>query len=387
MPNSLSHVIPQLLAQGLQTLRENSIMPLLVNRGYEKQAGEKGSTVKVPIPASVAVKDVAPSANPATSGDLAPTSVEITLDQWKEAPFTMTDKDMMEVMNGFFPMQAAEAIKALANYVDQDILSVAYKGIYGVSGVAGTTPFSVSTKEATNARTVLTNQLCPLGDRRFVMNADAEGNALNLRAFNDMNFAVSAADILAGKLAPKLGFSWFMDQNVREHVVGSLGGSSAGTPTLVNGVNAVGASTLNVTVGSSVNMSLKEGDIIRKAGDSQTYVVTAATAATAAASKAIPISPPLKVATTGNEEITLEGAGLISYPVNLAFHRDAIAFASRPLAAQSVANGNIFAAVDPLSGLTLRVEVTRQNKQDRWSFDILYGRKLIRAALGCRVHG
>lgn len=385
MSNTLTYVIPQLLAQALETLRENSIVPLLVNRKYEVEAGKKGSTIEVPIPAGVNVKDVAPSSTPATSGDMAPTSVNIELNRWKEAPFTMTDKEMMEVMNGFLPMQAAEAVKALANYVDQDILSL-YKGVYGVAGVAGTTPFAVSTKEATQARKVLSNQLCPLGDRRFVFNADAEANALNLRAFQDMNFAVPAMDIIQGKLTPKLGFQWFMDQNVREHTVGSLGGAPE-TPTLVNGVNAAGAETLGVTVGAGAAMALKEGDIITVAGDSQTYVVTADTACTAGSNKSVPISPPLKVATTGSEAITLEGAGLTSYPVNLAFHRDAIAFASRPLAAQSVANSNIFSTVDPLSGLTLRVEVTRQNKQDRWSFDILYGRELVRAPLACRVHG
>jgi hypothetical protein len=43
--------------------------------------------------------------------------------------------------------------------------------------------------------------------------------------------------------------------------------------------------------------------------------------------------------------------------------------------------------VDPLTGLPLRLEIRRQHKQTVWEFDVLYGVKLIRAALASRIAG
>ena len=384
MANTLTTVIPQILAQGLKALRENTIMPHLVNTGYETEAGERGSTITIPVPAAVTTKAVSPSANPGTSADITTSSVTITMDQWFEAPFTLSDKDQMQIMKGFFPLQAQEAVKSLANHVDQALLSL-YKDIYGKYGTPGVTPFASSTTDSNQVRRILNTQLAPMGDRRMVLGPEAEANALDLRAFQDMSFSGNARTIIEGDLTRKLGFNWFMDQNVRDHTVGVLGGT--GVDTVCNGATAIASATLAVTVGASNAMALVDGDIITVAGDTQTYVVTADTAITHAGTGTIPISPTLKIATTGDEVITLEGSGQTTYPVNLAFHRDCMAFASRPLKDLSVANPNIFSMIDPISGISLRLEVDRQNKQDRWSFDILYGLAVVRPELGCRLHG
>jgi hypothetical protein len=76
--------------------------------------------------------------------------------------------------------------------------------------------------------------------------------------------------------------------------------------------------------------------------------------------------------------------------VNLVFHRDAFAFANRPLVATTldVQLGNqIIAMTDPQTGVTLRLEVSRQYKQTVWELDILWGAELIRPALAARILG
>jgi hypothetical protein len=374
MANVLTEVIPQLLAQGLLALRENSIMPRLVNSDYSELAAQKGATIDVPIPSAVAAVDVTPSATAPDPGDLGPTSAAITLDNWVEAAFQLSDKDIAEVMLGTIPMQASEAIKSLANRVDNDILSL-YDTIYGYAGTPGTTPFGSDTSEATESRKVLNKQLAPLPDRRFVLDPDAEAEALNLRAFQDMSFSGSNAVITEGQINRKLGFDWFMDQNMPTHTNGGQNGAY-----LVNGVTAVGATSITLKTG--VGTVLK-GDTFTIAGDTQTYICTADSVGGAVA---IGISPPLKIATAGDEAITFKGTASTTYAQNLAFHRDAFAFATRPLA-DTEGLGHFQSAMDPVSGLTLRLEVSRENRRTRYAFDILYGFATIRAELACRLWG
>jgi len=170
-----------------------------------------------------------------------------------------------------------------------------------------------------------------------------------------------------------------MDQLVPTHTSTPL---SAGAAT-ANGVNPAGAQT--VSIAKATNPApLVKGDLITFAGDAQTYVVTD-DVALIVGNTAVNISPALQVATAGGEVMALTA----SHTVNLAFHRDAFAFASRPLEdVVSAGLGSIIqSAVDPVSGLSLRVEVTRQHKQIRWSYDILYGGALVRPDLATRVLG
>ena len=128
---------------------------------------------------------------------------------------------------------------------------------------------------------------------------------------------------------------------------------------------------------------LKEGDILTIAGDAQTYVVTEAVSL-AVGNTAVKIYPGLARATTGSEAVTVSG----SHVMNLAFHRDAIAFATRPLMDSANGLGNLIqSAVDPVSGLSLRLEVSREHKRTRFSYDILYGADVVRRELGCRIAG
>jgi hypothetical protein len=376
--NTITNIVPQLLAQGLITLRENAIMPRLVNANYSGQAADQGSTIDVPIPASIATNAVTPSYVAPNDTGVVPSKVAISLSEWREAPFFMTDKEMMEVMQGAIPMQAAEAVKALANYVDAYLLGL-YTAAWNVAGTAGTTPFATDTSVITTARKLLTNNTTPLQDRRFVFDADVEANALGLRAFQDTSWSGDAASINEGRIIRKFGFDWYLDQNVKTHTAGTVATSFV---IKTSTAHAEGLKVLTTTTGG--NADLKVGDILTIAGQTQTYVVTEAAARTGAGDMTVNIEPGLKVALTGSEVITI----LSSHVANLAFHRDAIAFANRPLVDSTEGLGNqIMSAQDPVSGLTMRLEVSRQHKRTRWSYDILFGAKMVRPALACRVLG
>jgi len=278
---------------------------------------------------------------------------------------------MLEIVSGTIPMQASEAIKALANAVDNSILGL-YTGVYGFAGTAGTTPFATDLSAFVDARKVLNNQLAPMDPRYVALGTDAEANALLLRAFQDVSYRGDAGGITEGQIGKKLGSMWFVDQNIPTHTVGNW---SAGDADGTAGSTAV---TINSGTGAFV-----VGDILTFGDDTtgQTYAVTARTGT--APTTAIVVSPALRTTLT-NSTITRKA----SHVVNLNFHRDAFALASRPFSGSDpLGLGNFQSAVDPISGLTLRLEVSRQHKRTRFSFDILYGVKLVRAQLASRIAG
>lgn len=397
LSNTLTDVIPQILAQGLKTLRENAIMPRLVNTDLSADAAEKGNTIDVPLAASITTRDVVPDQT-ATNVTITPTKVQVTLDQWKEAPFMLTDKDIGDAMSGIIPRQAEEAVKSLANTVDSFILSTLYKAAYHNAGTAGTTPFAGVAPATTLAafktlRTKLIKSLIPLGnDTHVVLDPDAEANALTMSPFLKADERGDQGAIIAGQIGRKLGFWWWMDQNVPTHTAGGLT-TAAGTA--VDGLikTAISATALAATLVidySTTNIgSLKVGDIFTiENNTTQQFVVTAAVSTTTIAATSnvtVYFQPPLTVRASTTNAVTFKG----NHVNNLVFHRDAFAFASRPLMAASQAGlGSIFqSAIDPLSGLALRLEVSRQNKMQTWSFDILYGGKAVRPQLAGRLLG
>lgn len=369
MANTWTEVIPKLLAQGLMALRQQAVMPRLVNRGFESIAGELGSTIDVPIPSAVTVADVSPSNTPPSTNDQTPTKVSIALDQWKEAAFYLTDKELLEVQRGTIPMQASEAIKALANTIDQALLDE-YKKIYGYAGSAASAPFSTDVQDYLDARKILADQLAPMEPRQVILDPAAEANALALRAFQDASFGGGSDTIINGQIGRKMGALWIMDQNVRTHTT-----TGAGTILVNDAAHATGAKTITYDGGGTQPVL---GDIFTVAGDLQTYVVTSATATV------ISHEPAGKVALADNAAFTFKA----THVVNLLFHRDAFVLAMRPFAGSDpLALGNFSSALDPVSGLALRLEVSREHRRTRFAYDVLYGIQTVRREFACRIAG
>jgi hypothetical protein len=222
-----------------------------------------------------------------------------------------------------------------------------------------------------------------MNDRRFIMDPDAEANALDLRAFQDASWAMTADAIQEGTITRRLGFDWFMDQQIPSHTAGTI---TTGLIAKASTAQAIGLKAIVcTTAASSGACALVVGDIITFAGQTQTYVVTAAaTQASASTDVTVNVEPGLKVALAGSEAVSVKS----THVCNLALHRDAIGFASRPLADSGQGLGNIIeVAVDPITGLALRLEISREHKRTRFSYDILYGATLVRPDLAARVAG
>ncbi|UUX51800.1 hypothetical protein NUH88_08875 [Nisaea acidiphila] len=383
MANAVSDIMPKILARGLLALREQAILPRLVNADYSNDAARKGDTVDVPLPSAIAATDVAPSATAPQAGDTAISKVQIPLSNWKKAGFFMTDKEVMEIdrNESFVPMQMSEAIRALANAVNASV-HAEYRGIYGLVGTAGATPFAGDVTDATAARKLLNKQLAPRGDRRAVLDYDAEANALALSPFSDAEKVGSATVKIEGEIGRKFGIDWFADDGVLTHAAGSA--SDSGSYTISAAAASAGATsvTLKSDTGSP---ELKSGDIVSFAGHGQTYAV-AADAPLDTVGVPVTIGPALKSDVAADAAVTVTQ----SHVVNMAFHRDAFALAMRPLSAgtQDLSLGNqILSMTDAETGISLRLEISRQYKQTVWEFDVLWGVKLVRPELAVRIAG
>ena len=370
MANDLSAVIPQVLSQAVLLLRQNAIMPRLINTDYSNEVAEQGDTIDIPIPSAIQTRDVVPGPNNvAPNNEVKPKKTQLVLNNWKEAPFTMNDKEITSVMRGVAPRQLQEAVKAIANDVDGSILNC-YKDVYGVAGTAGSIPFATSTVEAQEAFRTLNIQLCPREDRRIVLDPFAEANAIGLPQFQNVDKSGSDETIRNAVIGRKLGFDWYQDQNITRHVAGTASGF------VINQANhAVGDEQVTIAGGTG---TFAVGDVFSVAGDTdQTYVVKSVVGTT------LSYAPKAKAAWANNAAITKKA----SHTVNLAFHRDAFGFASRQMTDVFAGGSEIMSMADPVSGIVLRLEVSRQHKQTQWSLDCLWGAKAVMPDLACRILG
>jgi len=380
MSNTLTVILPKILARGLLALREQVVMPRLVNGDYSAQAASKGTTIDVPISVAQTATDVTPSNTDPAAADTTPSLVQISLNQWKKTDFHLTDKEMAEIDKNqhFIPLQVSEAIRALSNSVNEHIHSK-YLGVYGYVGTAGTTPFASTVTDATGARKVLNQQRAHKSSRRGVLDFDADANALSLAAFADADKTLSSDVKIEGEIGRKYGIDWVADDAVMTHTAGTLQARGA----ILDETVLAGVETFNVVSASAVG-NINIGDIFTLAGDSQTYVATnTVSTLVSGTAQALTFQPPLVVAAASTTAITMKA----THVVNLAFHRDAFAFANRPLEMTMGLGNEIMSMTDPMTGITLRLEISRQYKQVKWEFDILWGSELVRPALATRIAG
>lgn len=378
--NTLTSYIQPLLAQGLRVMREKSVLPRVVNHDYDPVPGAKGSTVTITIPSAITATDVTPGHVAPDTGALAPTSVSLVVDQWKEAAFTLTDKDLMQVSHGIIPSAAEEAIKAITAVMELDLwakfLQVPYE-----NGTAGTTPFAVSSTTGLNdmavyinARKALNIRKVPIDPRIALIDPDAAGNLLNGRQFIDASWRGDPGGIIDGAIGFKLGANWAESNYVPTNASTAL---TAGALT-VNGVNAAGSAIVSLAKATNAAPLVAGNTITIATGPAAGIYRVLTTVNLIVGNTSVSITPGLRGATAGGEAVTLVATSV----QNVLFHRDALAFVTRPLAESTPPGGENLAAfdtiVDPITGLTLRLELTREFKQWRWSYDALWGSALIR---------
>jgi len=381
-----TNVLSTLAAMGLATLRDRLALTLIANREYEKMivGASRFATVNVAVPATIATRVVAPDVVAPSVAAVTPTNVAVTLDQWYEAPFAMDDKGLVQVDNGILPMQAREAIKALANGIEDFLWGLLKAKVSNFAGTSGTTPFGNGLDDFLAADKLLNDNLTDPEDRFMIVNTSAKANAMGLRAIQDASFRGGQSNsLISGEIGNVLGARWLMSQRVPNHTAGTL----AGVGTTVTTVEPIAETTIALSGGASG--TILAGDIIDFGvtganGVLETYnVVSSAGGGTP--SSVVIAAPGLKTATAGTEVVTIKA----SFAKNILIQKNCLAFAMAPLIDTVQVPGATLqqVVIDEVSGLSLRLEVSRQHRQVQWSFDALYGGAVVRPQLASWLAG
>jgi len=373
MANTIDPYDPYLYANlALEELRMNLGLARSVHRGYDKDPTTKGSTIKIRRPASFTAANMPIT----TAGDITPTEVEVTVDQWKGVRFALTDKELSFTKEQIIEDHVGPAAYAIAVAIDDALQAEILNIPWYMAGGSAITDF-------TSARKNLGDQKVPIPGRFYMFDSTLEAAYLALAVFHSANTGAGGeATQREGDLGRKFGFDNFSSQNVQDFVAG------AAVPGTALQINATVAAGLNAVVfkdsGASLTGDVHVGDSFSIAGNAQRYAITAQADA---ASNLISVAfvPALAAQATASAVVTLRQE---DKALSLAGHKSAICLAMAPLSDLANTLGAKIATVfDPVSGLALRSRLwyDGDNAEVNVGIDALFGTKTLDPNRAIRV--
>lgn len=314
----------------------------------------------------------------------------------------VTDAELAQSIDDFSKNFIRPAVSRLAAEVDYLSYLASLPYIYNLVGTAGTTPSAALTYLQAGQK--LSDYLTPKANRKLIINNAAEAATVNALAglFNPVG-KVSKQFTEGDMMGRALGFDWFASQNVPNLTTGTRVGT-----TLVNATLTVeGGTTIVIKGMTNATDTVVAGDVFTVAGVyavnpetkqtlpflQQFVVTTLATAtsnvATCTVSPAIYSTGALQnvdAQPAANAVVTFVGSASTSYPQNLAFHPDAITFATAKLEMPSDVN---FKAQEVMDGISMRI--LRQYDINSATYplriDVLCGSVVQRPTMACRIIG
>ena len=328
--------------------------------------------------------------------DIGEQSVSLQIATQKGVDVNFSSAELTLSLDDFSSRILEPAMAVLAASLEADAFSM-YRDVYQQVGAAGTTPNTLLTYLQARAR--LNNSLTPMDANRSA-HLSPLATATIVDALKGL-FQDSSAireQYREGSMGRTAGFDWFENPLVPTHTTGNKV-----TGLTVNGAGQTGAS---LTIGGAgAGATLAKGSVFTIAGvfevhpetkavtsRLQTFVV-AADASMSGATGAISISPAIitsgptqnvSAAPADAAALTFTGAASTAYEQEMAFHRDAFAFATADLV---LPRGVDFAAREVFDGVSMRIVRAYDINNDAFPcrIDVFYGYKTIRPQMACRI--
>lgn len=362
----------------LTRLTDNILFPQLCYRNYADTFQKRGDTIQIPVPVKLEAKDFNQASGVEFQDDVEE-SVDLKLDKLATVDIEYTAIQSATNVDDLDALFIQPAADALAEKINRDGMML-YRDVKANAGNAGTPPNSIAAfSEATR---ILNENKAPQQNRYAVWSPYATSSLQQIPAIVSTSAYGTNETILTGEIGKVFGLRNFMSQAVCYHKAGTL---SETTNTLtITKKNAGASPTLEITASgdSSVNISgkgLVRGDILFT--DDYALLVMADCTASSNTKITVPVSADDFARANVNDVVIL----IPSHEANLVFHKEAFAFATRPLMA--TAGAESYTVTN--NGISLRVvrSYDQKYKKDLLSMDVLYGYKTIRPELAVRYLG
>ena len=389
--------------EALRILHQNLNFVGSINRQYDdsfaKSGAKIGTALKIRLPNEYTVRTGATI----DVQDTSETSTTLTVSTQKGVDVNFTSEELTMELDDFSQRILEPAMSVLAANIEYDALSM-YKDVSKEVSDVGDT---LAIADVLFAGRKLTNALCPLTQRTLLLTPKGQADLVTATSslFNDQTKV--SQQYRKGLIGNNfLGFDNVMQNTLLyTHTTGSEIGPDTGAN--VNGATQSGA---NIAVNGTVTGTFKKGDIVSFQGcydvhpetkqtlsNLKQFTITSDVATTYAT---LPISPAIVQSgakqnvstypTNGGAVYKQESddsttiAGSADYEVNLAYHRDAFAFATADLV---MPRGVDFAAREVMDGISMRIVRNYDINNDAFPcrIDVLYGYKTIREQLACRI--
>jgi hypothetical protein len=360
---------PKLIAtEALIALENNMVFGNLVHRSYETEVQSgRGATVTIRKPTTFTATAFSSTVAAQTVTE---SSVQVVLDQHFDVSFELTAKELSLDIKEFSTQTIEPAMRAHAQAMDY-----ALAGLY--VNIAGHYPVTSTPVVADIALLAaqLNNQKVPMTDRRCVLCPNTQAAYVALEPF--LFAEHRGGDLQAIKEAEMgrvMGMDFYMDQNIRT-------ATSYSTSDLLGTVSAgfAAAATAGTVAALTDGQIITAGDVFKIAGDSTGYLVT--TGGTVASNSVVLVwTPALAKAGADGAVVTFQS----THKANLAFHKNAFALVTAPLA---MPLGGATGAYVSYKGLSCRVVYgyNTSTKTNTCSLDVLYGVKTLDKELAARL--
>jgi len=442
--------VPEMWAnEGLMILEENMVMAHLVHRDFENKIQRFGDVVNTRRPSKFKIARKV-DGDTLSYQNAESTNVPVTLDQWFTQPFTIYDGEDSMSFKDLVKIYLHPAMLSIANGVDRSVTGQIQRFFSTSSQRVGRLenfPAATSNDVVLEARQVLNDNLAPMDAQRHLLLTSASETALLQNdIFMKANERGDGGTALENALLGRIyGFQTWMGQNVPSLVSGT---TIAGTVTGAEVAGEAGAlaCTLGATVvGEFINVAGNDQPTYCTAITGATtdftlneplkYATGAGAVCTAYTSDTVnhPTAGTYAIGWTkeigvdnvaywsigqlcafgtgatrrtytvieinGNDIIldrplevaVVDGAAAFPGPqgnMNLAFHREALALITRPLALPRAGTG-VAAAVSSYNGISMRI--TMQYNQSaggtQVNCDMLAGLAVLDTNLACVMLG
>lgn len=370
MPNEFL-TTKNIARQVLPRLIDNLVMPNLCYKDYSSAFAKQGDTIRVRKPVVLEAKSFT-AGTPVVNQDVKEESVDVTLDSIATVDVSFEAIQSATNVDDVNRLVVEPAAAALAEKINEDGLKQ-YRYIPYTAGTVGTTPDGLD--DFANARKALNSRKVPLTDRVAIWDVDADAAFTQIGNLVKVSESGTATALREGEIGKVFGLSNYMSQAVQSKTATI----TAATAVKLNGATTAGTSTTLDIDGTALTGKLAVGDVL-KIGDDYYTVKTESSVAATNAISGIAVDQPIK-SHADNTDVTIYSGGV----QNLVFHKNAIAFVTRPL----IAPAGVESYTTSYNGISLRVVrgYDMAYKREKMSIDVLYGYKVVYPELALRYLG